>query len=189
MKPETPQAVRLFFALWPDPETRNAIHGLQSAMQGRRTPYQDLHLTVAFLGQRPVALVPALKEVLERLPQSEITIMLDRIGYFPRNRIAWAGMHATPQALLDVRGRLIASLAESGVECVDRNGYRPHVTLARDASLPPDPVFAPIRWHARQLALVQSRTGAEGARYEVLALRAMNESVRTPEPDGGTSLS
>lgn len=182
MSTETSGSLRLFFALWPDDSTRNALRALQGSMQGRLTSYTNLHVTLAFLGQQTATLLPALKEVLARLPRTEIMLTLDRVGYFPRNRIAWAGMHEVPQALLDLHRSLIDALAGHEVQCGDQHSYTPHVTLARDATLPPDLIFTPIQWRARHVALVQSDTRQEGVHYEVLALRALDEMVRLPDP-------
>jgi 2'-5' RNA ligase len=191
MNSHTTETIRLFYALWPDDATCAELMRLQTHMHGRLTPYENLHITLAFLGQQPVSLLPALKEVLARLPTAEFTLTLDRFGYFPRKRIAWIGMHEAPEALLSLQRDLARMLSEKNVSFDNQAAFKPHVTLARSASMPPDIVFTPIIWEVRRVALVQSSTVAEGASYRLLASRSLSEEAWTtnesgqgfPEPD------
>lgn len=182
-------SLRLYFALWPDENTRAALLHLQREMRGRLVPYVNFHLTMAFLGKQPSELLPALKELLAELPSSDITLELDRIGYFTASRIAWAGPHTVPDTLIALRKELADALARHGVAFDDRSRFKPHITLARDADMPSDMVFTPITWHADQLVLVQSTTHATGSRYEVLARRSLQEQTRTMDERGPTASS
>jgi 2'-5' RNA ligase len=173
---------RLFFALWPDPDVRNALTALQDGVPGRAVHPADLHLTLAFLGQQPESLLPTLEEVLAHLPRTEITLSLDRVGYFARNRVVWAGAHAPPPGLPELYAQIKQGLAVHAVPWRDEREYKPHVTLVRDAAAPQDLVFTPIAWRARQVALVQSQTHAEGPRYRILASRWLDQEVRVPDP-------
>lgn len=163
---------RLFFALWPDPATRAALEGLQSAVSGVVMPPAKLHLTMAFLGQRPQAEWGALQALLAALPAAAPTLELDCWGYFSGQRIAWAGMRAPPPALLALRAELMRALAAARLApAFEHDRFRPHVTLARKADAAPLAPFAPIRWHAGQLVLAASP--AAGGGYRVLATRRL----------------
>lgn len=175
MKIPSTESLRLFFALWPDDATRTGLMQLQSSIRGRLVTYRNLHLTLAFLGQQPTAALPALKTILTHLTSSPVTLRLDRVGYFARNHIAWAGMHSVPEALLRLQEELASALQRHGIASDSQQSFKPHITLARDASLPPDLVFTPIEWRASQVALVQSITQAEGVIYQVLASRSLDE--------------
>ena len=165
------QTMRLFYALWPDQATRAALTAWQAQVQGRKTLADNLHITLAFLGQQPIALLPALKAILKQLPPAELTLVLDRIGYFPRHRIVWAGASALPEALLSLQQTLLQALAQHGMALTDQPGFQPHVTLARDALRPPEIALQPVIWRVRQMVLVQSSTQAQAAFYRVLASR------------------
>ena len=180
MSKHTTESMRLFFALWPDDATRTSLMQLQAPMQGRKVPYNNLHLTLAFLGQQPIAVLPQLKDMLARLSPAEFVLTLDKVGYFPRNRIAWVGPHQTPDGLMSLYQTLCAALAESGIVFTPPSSFKAHVTLVRDASLPADMVFDPITWHADEVALVQSITGPGGSEYRVLASRTLTDAVRVP---------
>lgn len=176
--------LRLFFALWPDDATRAALLQLQAGMRGRIIPYNNLHLTLAFLGQQPASLLADTKDVLSRLSPSTILLTLDRVGYFPRNRIAWVGTHQVPETLISLQQELAEALDQRAIAFDRQKTFKPHITLARDASLPPDLTFSPIPWRANHVALVQSVTKAEGSTYELIASRSLDEKCWVPDERG-----
>jgi 2'-5' RNA ligase len=169
MDSDTTRSLRLFYALWPDDATRDSLMKLQTAISGRKTSYENLHLTLAFLGQQPINLLPALQEILGSLPQTNMTLILNRIGYFTKSRIAWCGIHAAPRALFDLQRRLMGELAQRNILADTRSAFKPHVTLARNAGPPAEIPFEPIHWQADRVCLVQSSTEPGGVRYHVLA--------------------
>ncbi|MEA5097746.1 MAG: RNA 2',3'-cyclic phosphodiesterase, partial [Burkholderiaceae bacterium] len=123
----------LFYALWPDDATRAGLVKLQTQLRGRLTRQPNLHLTLAFLGPQPDALQPLLRSILTRLEFTPMTLEINRVGHFPKNRIAWAGMHETPSALAQLQRTLTQELARKGIRSDNDRAYRPHITLARDA--------------------------------------------------------
>jgi len=178
------ETMRLFFALWPDDSTRATLKQLQAPIRGRITPYEHLHLTLAFLGQQPVSLLPTLKDILLHLHSPAPDLLLDRVGYFVRNRIAWAGMHETPRTLQMLYRELTEALINQGIAFDSHNPFSPHITLVRDALTPPDLAFAPIRWHANRVVLVCSDMRVEGSHYEIIASRSLDERLRIPNEPG-----
>ena len=170
------QPLRLFYALWPDDAVRAALMDIQAPMHGRKTPYRNLHITLAFLGQQPAGMLPALKKILAELPRTAPPLVLDRVGYFTNNRIAWAGMHGTPDALIALQRDLTHRLRQNQIDFKDAAEFRPHVTLARDAAPPECLPFEPICWQADHVALVESVTQQDGVSYRVLASATMHDS-------------
>ena len=165
-------ALRLFFALWPDEASRAALARLQDQrISGRPTAPFNLHLTMVFLGMQPAQVLPALNEVLNRVDLPEMTLQVDRFGYFSRARIAWAGMRHPPPALLALHADLAAAVKDCGIGHDKESGFRPHITLARNAPSAPAGEAPSITWHAPRLALVRSTTMPHGPVYEVLAQR------------------
>jgi len=187
MNPGKTESLRLFFALWPDDATRTELMRLQASIRGRLIPYSNLHLTLAFLGQQPAALVPDLQEILSRLAAETANLKLDRVGYFSRTHIAWAGTHETPQELLQLAQELTLALAQHGIRLNNPRDFTPHITLARDAAPPQDFNFEPIAWRAHQAALVQSDTMPEGSVYRVLASRSLDEKCWQTEERESTT--
>jgi 2'-5' RNA ligase len=170
------QSLRLFYALWPNDRVRAQLLEIQAPMRGKKIPYQNLHLTLAFLGEQPVDMVPKLSQILQRLPSSAFSMTLDRAGYFHRIRIAWAGMHEIPTTLLHLHHQLQEALMQHGIAFDNRNRFRPHVTLTRNALAPEDLPFQPVKWEADRIALVQSDTQPDGAIYRVIASRSLGDN-------------
>jgi 2'-5' RNA ligase len=162
---------RLFYAVWPDPATRQQLKQWQRQVQGRNTHIDDFHLTLAFLGERPPELLPVLKDILLALPALDATFVLNRFGYFEHHKIAWAGMTQPPPELFQLQAGLMHALEQHGITTNHEPIYTPHVTLARKAAAPQADSFAPIAWHAHTIALAQSGSGEHGAKYEILYSR------------------
>jgi 2'-5' RNA ligase len=183
--------LRLFYALWPDDATRERLAQLQSHVRGKPTRYDNLHITLAFLGEQPADVLPALRTILDRLPRKDIVLTLDRLDYFARKRIAWAGPHATPAALNDLVHALVRELTAHSIAFDQRSNFKPHATLARDADAPPDFAFESIVWHADRIALVQSVMQPDGVSYRVIAeqkARSGNEAGDEPDATGYAAL-
>jgi 2'-5' RNA ligase len=169
-------ALRLFFALWPDETARAALLRLQVHLHpspgARPVVPENLHLTMAFLGMQPAALLPEIMAILDRVTVPEMTLEVDRYGCFSRARIAWAGSRRSPPALAALHEALTGELRQSGIGHDKASAFRPHISLLRNAVCDSGPVEEPYSWHAPQLALVHSTTMPGGPIYQVLAQRA-----------------
>jgi 2'-5' RNA ligase len=161
---------RLFLALWPPTTVRAALAALLPAVQGRRVQPGNLHITMVFLGQQPRARIPALQAVARQFAMPATMLVIDQLGYFKRNRIAWAGMQHPPPELLAAQRELADQLKQAGFEFDHSGTFRPHITLARDADAPDVTQIAPILWQPARIVLVSSRPGATGGvAYKVLS--------------------
>ncbi len=169
------QTARLFYALWPDAATRDALAALQAPVRGRKVAPANLHLTLAFLGSQPRASLPLLDSLLDTLPDRRFMLDIDSYGYFSKARIAWAGPSSTPDALLWIYNALVNALDEARVTCKSAGGFRPHVTLARDAErVEPDiGLTQAVNWPVSTLALVESVPVQGGVHYQLLATRTL----------------
>lgn len=158
---------RLFFALWPDDALRREIVKRRAAIGNpyRRTvPDRNLHLTLLFLGDQPGDRLEALIDAVERIRLPGFTLVLDRLGWFARARVAWLGGPPVAGGL-----RLVGALADRagglGLE-FDRRSWAPHVTLYRDVrQVPRAAEIRPLRWPASEFALIESIPGRP---YQVL---------------------
>lgn len=173
-------SMRLFYALWPDDAVRERLSALQAHMRGKKTRYDNLHITLAFLGEQAPDALPVLRKILDRLPRNAFVLTLDRFGYFARKRIAWAGPRTTPEPLSGLVQALTQSLLAQGIAFDAHADFKPHVTLARDADVPPDLSFEPITWHANRIALVHSVMQQDGVRYRIVAEAAPRGTSEIP---------
>lgn len=152
--------MRLFFALWPDPEVRTALSQVASTVrmecEGRAVPAASLHVTLAFLGEVDASRVAELADIGARCGGSPFALALDRLGYFRRARIVHACASSVPAALSALAAALSSALAGGGFRTEARE-FMPHVTLSRDARrAPATTVLDPVLWHVRHIVLVES---------------------------------
>ena len=162
------KTARLFYALWPDATTRTTLATLCAQLPGNRMSPDNLHLTLAFLGQQPQTLLPVLKKISAALPPLNAPLHIDHLGFFKRRRIVWAGMHHAPAALFDLQQTLAQQLRQHQISFDDQPAYKPHITLARDSVLPQETAITPIHWRVWRIVLVESISRPEGVQYRVL---------------------
>jgi 2'-5' RNA ligase len=129
----------------------------------------SLHLTLAFIGAATPSQIELLHTLAGQVREPAYELVLDRLGWWPHNRIFWAGCHEAPSS----QRRLFAALAEplrAAGFSLDTRPHLPHVTLVRQARCDGLPALpAPIRWDATSFSLVESLLQPSGARYRELA--------------------
>ena len=162
--------VRLFFALWPDRELQRGLAAWaeQAAGRGRAMRRENIHLTLAFLGDTDADLLPALKALAAAVRVDPFRLLLDRVGYWKHKRILWCGASEDPPALAALVAELRARLTATGIR-YDSKPFVSHVTLVRNAAgLPEVPAWTPLAWEALDFALVGSTRVAGRVTYQVL---------------------
>ncbi|MBO4873351.1 MAG: RNA 2',3'-cyclic phosphodiesterase [Lachnospiraceae bacterium] len=127
--------MRLFIAIQLSEEMKAALlesmHSLKKlGVKGRYVPGQNLHLTLAFLGECPDA-APA-KAVLEQLPYKPFRLSFSQAGTF--GDLLWIGLKGN-QGLSALVRDLRAGLDQAGIE-YDRKAFRPHITIVREMGGP-----------------------------------------------------
>jgi len=164
------ETARLFFALWPerDLQAKLAAWAKQAAGKGRPTRRENIHLTLAFLGDIESALIADLIALARELSIAPFSLVLDQIGYWKHNRIIWCGAKQDPPALTALVGQLRARLDAAGI-AYDHQPFVSHVTLVRNApGLEAAPAWIPLMWSAADFALVTSVRIEGRVRYQVL---------------------
>lgn len=169
---DKPATERLFFALWPDKAVRGALaayaRDLQRECRGKRVPPQNLHATLAFLGNTPIDKLDAIRAAAARITVSAFDLHIDRPGYWQHNTIAWAGCETVPAGLQRLGEDLRAALVSADVK-FDAKPFVPHVTLLRKAKRPQRfPPLVPVAWRVESFVLVRSNPQADGTAYEVI---------------------
>ncbi|MCW5626968.1 MAG: RNA 2',3'-cyclic phosphodiesterase [Burkholderiales bacterium] len=168
------ETARVFYGLWPTPaEAAQLIpHAtvLKAATRGRPSHPASLHLTLVFLGEVPVDVLPQLRNLEVAGDRPGFDLALDRRGVWRHNGIGWLMPSTPPPALLELQSTLEAALRAAGFES-ERRPFRPHVTLTRHGRDDmPDGAIDPVVWRVREWVLVRSNgTAVDGSRYETLA--------------------
>lgn len=173
--------MRTFVALsLPDP-VRDALEAVQDALPPDLRPAdpEQLHLTLAFLGERPEAEVEAAHEALETLRHPAVPLQLRGLGTFRTEGLTvWAGV-AEEEGLRSLQAKVLSVLHGGGL-MLERRRFRPHVTLARAGRAGVDAgrlaavlarwdAFPSPPWEARDLGLWRSTLRPQGAIHEELA--------------------
>jgi len=167
-----PGPERYFFALWPDEGVRAQLaqwsRELHAVCGGRAVRAGNLHLTLAFLGNLERARVADVERAAAEVAPRSVALVLDRPGFWKRNRIAFAGASAVPPELEAMVLELRTALARARV-AFDAKGFVSHVTLLRDAREPRAmPGLEPIRWELGGFVLARSSSEPGAIRYAVL---------------------
>lgn len=162
---------RVFFALWPCEEVRAALAALAREVQaecgGRATRPDTIHLTLFFVGAIERTRIAALQTIASTVSGAPFELVIDRLGYFRRARVAWAGA-VCPPPLASLVVQLTEKLAAEGIAGEDRP-YVPHITLSREAARKPAcESIVPVIWRAHEFVLVESVTRAGGVSYEII---------------------
>jgi len=164
---------RLFFALWPAPELQQALAERAREALGerktRRIPAQNLHITLAFLGEVDPAARACAEAAAGRIAAEPFTLGIDRLGCWGRKGLLWAGPSTTPPQLEALAADLGEALASGCGFQRERRPFRAHVTLARKVPRMPERIaMAPLEWAVSRFVLVASELGPEGASYTVV---------------------
>jgi len=175
---------RLFFALWPDAGLRAAAVArlVQIVPRGVGRPQRpdQLHVTLVFLGDVPERRLAEVHAAAQASPGATFTIEFDSLEHWRRPRVLCLVAADVPPPLAALVGALKAALATRQLP-VDDRPFRPHLTLARKLARFDGPArVEPLAWPATTLALVESRPGPAGARYEVLG----SWPLAAPPPPG-----
>jgi 2'-5' RNA ligase len=166
--------VRLFLALTPPPGVRTQLGKLADIARarcgGRRIPDENLHLTLAFLGELDEERAASLVEWTRSFCLIPGEWQLDSWGSFQGPRILWVGGRSPDPALLALHGSLQEGLAWLGLTGNDSR-FTPHVSLLRKVERLETRRLPDIHldWPYRRLELIRSITDERGARYFTLA--------------------
>lgn len=164
------KSARLFYAVWPDETLRSqmgeAVAWLKLSATGKWVRTDNLHLTLAFLGEVEETRWPDLDRIGAKAAGTGFTVVFDRVEFWPWNGIICLGSSETPEALKELAKRLAGQLGEAGF-AIESRPYRAHVTLARKgrADRTRIALAEPIVWTMRSFCLVESRREPEGSVY------------------------
>ncbi len=160
--------MRLFVAVNLSDEMKDALTAAQNELydrgvRGNYTPEENLHLTLAFIGEYPDA-GPVL-DALSAVRFAPFALTLDGLGCF--GDLWWAGVKDSA-ALENAARSVRRALAEREIP-FDRKRFSPHVTLLRRASGKlPGIGLRPASMTVGAVSLMRSDRGKNGMIYTEL---------------------
>ena len=183
-----PPKMRLFVALHPPASVQEAavapLQLLSEDLEIRPTPVDNVHLTLAFLGDvdwgRSNAVSKGLRAAAGGVEPFELRC--SAAGAFPdllRPRVLWVGVQ--PNAQLDKLQDAVATVLETLGFRREIRAFHAHLSIARLKRLPHPGGLVELRevldaarfptepWPVRELILYRSFLEEEGSRYQALA--------------------
>jgi len=143
---------------------------------------EALHVTLCFLGSRPVEEIDAIGAVLERCAAHVGELSLGAPLWLPprRPRALAVELHDAEGGLARLQGSLREALVQATDWEAERRRFRAHITVARlrgrgggRRSTPADPLALPatppLRFVPESVVLYRSWLSPAGASYEALA--------------------
>jgi len=167
---EASASARLFFALWPDAAALRQIVDVQQRLSreisGRWMQPDNLHVTLAFLGQVGVDRMPMLRQVAAAALGEPLELTLDRVGWWRQPQVLCLTSGCVPEALLRWVTSLSRGLTQAGF-VLDQRPFRVHMTLARAVRQRPPGVKLepPIPLRVTEFSLVRSCRSDAGSSY------------------------
>lgn len=169
--------MRLFISLdLPGPLVNDLSRLQDNLPPGRRVDPDNLHLTLAFLGEVPEPEIEAIHDALDSLHAAPIQLTLTEPAIFGGTWGQAVGLTGDGgDALTDLHARVLSRLRGAGA-APERRRFRPHVTLVRlrggeDAGRMIAALagrrFGPVA--CTSFSLMASHLRRESAEYEPLA--------------------
>jgi 2'-5' RNA ligase len=168
--------MRLFIAIELPDDLKRELGRLRVDIPGARwVPVDQIHLTLAFLGEVEEAAVERLTGELAQVQVPEFKLCFSGSGCFPdrrRPRVLWIGLEPHPRLQ-----HLAAGVREAVLACgipQEERPFSPHITLARLKPSPRGEFEAFLDQHkklrlpalqVRQFTLFQSRLTPQGAEH------------------------
>lgn len=152
--------MRLFVAIRLDQNMRAALADMQRQMRdqhvsGNYTPDENMHLTLAFIGDYPDP---------DDVPLPEFTpFEISLSGYGCFGELWWAGLEKSAPLEACAR-RLRRALSEAGIP-FDKKRFSPHITLARRAQGHPALSVPEVSMRVDHISLMRSERGRNGMIY------------------------
>lgn len=156
----------------------------------------NLHVTLKFLGNTDVSLIPEIRSVVEQAcgSQNPCVVTVKGLGVFPhmqRPNVVWAGLEGA-ETLAAIAADLETALEPYGFARENRP-FVPHLTLARVKARPPESLRSLLTRHEKtqfgsttidQVELIRSEPGPEGSKYTVLASAPVGGGIKGMKDEG-----
>jgi 2'-5' RNA ligase len=127
--------MRLFVAINFTGEIKDGLIAIRDRLRsssrgGNFSRDENLHLTLAFLGEVCPSKTSEIKAVLDTVTFGPFDMAVDRLGTFARGRLWWAGLLES-EPLMGLQSQVEAKLVPLGFEPSERK-FSPHVTIGRE---------------------------------------------------------
>lgn len=161
---------KLFFALWPDDKTRQALERLNLTIASAKlkwVPPDNFHVTLAFLGHVDTNSELLIKQHVADIAAQPFALAFDNLSYWSKPRILCLTCSRPAQEAAALAAALQSAAANYGLH-TDTRPYIPHITLSRHAGHLPEVNIEPIIWRAGTFCLAESCSEPDGVHYKII---------------------
>jgi RNA 2',3'-cyclic 3'-phosphodiesterase len=192
----TPDKIRAFVALAPDPQLLHALAQIQTDLRSlpggqfvRWTRPDQIHLTLRFLGNltpdQSNTAIQQLQLACRGFPPFSLEIA--GLGCFPgpkRPRVIWIGLRAAIPSLLALQHSVAQALSSLG-DLREEGTFHPHLSLGRVREGFHRPTLDLLRntttprlepWQVRSVVFVRSQLTPAGALHSVLFTQPLQDT-------------
>lgn len=166
-------------------ELRDRLEPLLGRSSLRWVNVEQIHLTLSFLGEVPIARTEGLSEALRQAVggTGAFPLRVAGLGFFPdvrRPRVVWLGVDGDLERLHAVQARVEAAVRRFSRESADK-AFAAHITIGRVMRLSRADADALCRvadgmhgetmgeWNVENVHLFKSILGPSGAKHEIVA--------------------
>ena len=125
--------MRLFVAIDIPDTVKEQLTGWRMAIRGARWAQPDqMHLTLAFLGEQPMGVYHEVCQSLESIEFMPFALQFQKVGFFGSKKVPrtlWADACQSPE-LIALQKRVSKQCQALGIK-IEARKFRPHLTLAR----------------------------------------------------------
>lgn len=160
--------MRLFIAILFDEKNKESLYGLaqklrRQALLGNTTRRENLHLTLAFLGEVPDSAYRKVCAVMDVLKSEPFTVTFSEFGKFSQGeeKLYWLGAQRN-ENLIRLQKQLTEALCANQLP-VDQKAFKPHITLGRRMQMTEDfsekefaDQIVPITQRVKAISLMKS---------------------------------
>ena len=131
--------LRCFIAIEIPDAVKRAVAGTMDSLKKsgadvKWAVYENIHITLQFLGATDDSVIPQLKEALVKIlsPYPPFYITISQVGSFPggrRPRVLWIGLEES-ETLINLQKDIANGMVKFGYPKEER-GFTPHITIGR----------------------------------------------------------
>lgn len=167
---------RIFIALNLPKETKEHIKEIQERLTerfGEKVKWinpENIHLTVAFLGDRTKDEIKKISQILEELASKQTAIVLR--PHYVKSFAYVIAIKMLSHKIRTFYEKLVQGFQKQGIEYQERRKFKPHITIGRLKQK----LFKRFKGKANfpgfkieKIDLIKSTLSREGAKYEILS--------------------
>ncbi len=135
------ESIRTFIAIELSEDLIKGLNSLENRLKSsvcssvKWIDPHSIHLTLKFLGQTPLALVPSITLALDTISRTtrSFELSMTKLGAFPNHRqvqIVWVGMDGETKCLNQLQQDIERAISPLGFPA-EKRAFAPHLSLAR----------------------------------------------------------